>query len=79
MKSSQVLGGDGAQWTASLDGDEPGSQSDGTVELGQMRSQNGNGCGDLPDKHVNGQSQKDDPFAISFDGDDDPMCPRSSE
>ncbi|KAI8944078.1 major facilitator superfamily domain-containing protein [Xylaria longipes] len=39
------------------------------------RSQNGHGCADLSDK--DGEKDEDDPFEVSFDGDDDPMCPRS--
>ncbi|KAI3317639.1 MFS general substrate transporter [Xylariaceae sp. AK1471] len=74
MKSIHDLESDEARWTASIDGDEPGSQSDETIELGPARSQNGHGCADLQDKHENDQG---DPFEVSFDGDDDPMCPRS--
>src|SRR5213076_2263550 len=81
MRPRQDFESDRAQRSASMDGDEPGSQSDETIELGQARSQNGHGCADLQDDHRNGRprNEKDDPFEVSFDGDDDPMCPRSSE
>ncbi|KAI1825129.1 MFS general substrate transporter [Xylaria intraflava] len=47
--------------------------SDELNELGPSRSQNGHGCADLPVQEKSGE----DPFEVSFDGDDDPMCPRS--
>ncbi|KAI8624621.1 MFS general substrate transporter [Xylariaceae sp. FL1651] len=70
---------DQARGNGSCDRDESRSQSDTTVELSPARSQNGHGCSDLPDKHENDESrnQKEDPFEVSFDGDNDPMCPRS--
>ncbi|RYC61973.1 hypothetical protein CHU98_g4244 [Xylaria longipes] len=77
MGSSHELGADEAQWSTPTngDGDDTESRSDGTIELGPARSQNGHGCADLSDK--DGEKDEDDPFEVSFDGDDDPMCPRS--
>lgn len=81
MRSNQELGVEGAQWTTPTDGDEEDteSRSDGTIELGPARSQNGHGCADLSDKDENAEKNDSDAFEVSFDGDDDPMCPRSSE
>lgn len=59
--------------TMSASREELESHSDETIELGPTRSQNGHGCADISDKDDDG-----DPFEVSFDGDDDPMCPRSS-
>lgn len=75
MGSSSKLDDEGAQWAQSTDGDDAQSRSDDMIELGPARSQNGHGCADLEDEDETG----DDPFEVSFDGDDDPMCPRSSE
>lgn len=75
MGSSSKLEDEGAQGFQFTDGDDAESQSDGTLELGPARSQNGHGCADLSDE----DARRDDPFEVSFDGDDDPMCPRSSE
>lgn len=73
MGSSSKLEDEGAQGFQFTDGDDAESQSDGTLELGPARSQNGHGCADLSDE----DARRDDPFEVSFDGDDDPMCPRS--
>ncbi|KAI0537053.1 major facilitator superfamily domain-containing protein [Xylaria digitata] len=72
MESGHKVEGDEAQWTPSTNRDDTESQSDDTIDLGPTRSQNGHGCADLSDKDDN-----EDPFEVSFDGDDDPMCPRS--
>ncbi|KAI0131191.1 MFS general substrate transporter [Daldinia grandis] len=52
--------------------------------VSRVRSNNGHGCGDLEegdatdDTLTPGQRQiEKDPFEVSWDGDDDPMCPRS--
>ncbi|KAI1278681.1 major facilitator superfamily domain-containing protein [Xylaria sp. FL0933] len=63
---------DDAQWASVVNRDDTESQSDEMIEFGPVRSQNGHGCADLPSKEGNG-----DPFEVSFDGDGDPMCPRS--
>ncbi|KAI1146709.1 MFS general substrate transporter [Nemania diffusa] len=75
MGSSHELEAKEAQSNMSTEGDDAGSQSDGTIELGPARSQNGHGCADLSDKDESGDV--DHSFEVSFDGDDDPMCPRS--
>ncbi|KAI1420188.1 major facilitator superfamily domain-containing protein [Xylaria sp. FL1777] len=72
IESEQKFEGDEAQWTTSSKRDDAESQSEGTIELGPVRSQNGHGCADLSDSDDNG-----DPFEVSFNGDDDPMCPRN--
>ncbi|KAI0418628.1 major facilitator superfamily domain-containing protein [Xylaria grammica] len=73
MEEVRKVEGDEAQWTTSADKDDAESQSDDvTIELGPARSQNGHGCADLSDT-----DDHEDPFEVSFDGDDDPMCPRS--
>ncbi|KAI3341705.1 major facilitator superfamily domain-containing protein [Ustulina deusta] len=74
IESDHKFEGDEAQWTTSASRDDAESQSDETIELGPARSQNGHGCADLSDKDDDGDG---DPFEVSFDGDDDPMCPRS--
>ncbi|KAI0188253.1 major facilitator superfamily domain-containing protein [Astrocystis sublimbata] len=77
MGSSHELDTDDIQRSTSKheDADDTGSRSDGTVELGQARSHNGHGCGDFSDK----DRDESNPFTVSFDGDDDPMCPRSMD
>ncbi|RWA03625.1 hypothetical protein EKO27_g11479 [Xylaria grammica] len=73
MEKVRKVEGDEAQWTTSADKYDAKSQSDDvTIELGPARSQNGHGCADLSDT-----DDHEDPFEVSFDGDDDPMCPRS--
>ncbi|KAI0518585.1 major facilitator superfamily domain-containing protein [Xylaria bambusicola] len=62
--------GDQAAMSASREDVE--SHSDETIELGPTRSQNGHGCADISDKDDEG-----DPFEVSFDSDEDPLCPRS--
>ncbi|KAJ8121647.1 hypothetical protein O1611_g10047 [Lasiodiplodia mahajangana] len=78
MGSAHELEAEEAQWAVSTDGDDVESESDGSLELGPARSQNGHGCADLSDekeemRHAHG----DAPFEVLFDGDDDPMCPRN--
>ncbi|KAJ3560579.1 hypothetical protein NPX13_g9254 [Xylaria arbuscula] len=63
---------EGGRATKSASREDLESQSDEIFELGPARSQNGHGCADISDKEENG-----DPFEVSFDGDDDPLCPRS--
>jgi hypothetical protein len=75
MGNSDEFGGEEARWTASTSGDDVESQHDEPADLSQVRSQNGHGCAELSEK--NGST--DDPFEVSFTGDDDPMCPRSSK
>jgi len=83
MGTRQEPDSDGAQWSGSTEGDEPApqTQKQGLAALGPSRSQNGHGCADLPeaDEKDHSQREESDPFEVSFDGDDDPMCPRSSE
>ncbi|TRX92787.1 hypothetical protein FHL15_006193 [Xylaria flabelliformis] len=78
MGSNHELGAEEAIWTSPTngDGESTESRSDGTIELGHTRSQNGHGCADLSDKDEK-EKNGSDPFEVSFDGDDDPMCPRS--
>ncbi|KAI0403017.1 major facilitator superfamily domain-containing protein [Xylaria palmicola] len=73
MGSSQELGEKDPEWIGN--GDDTESRSDATVELGPVRSQNGHGCADLSDLDEDGNGN--DPFEVSFSGDDDPMNPRS--
>lgn len=73
MGNSDEFGGKEVQWTVSTSGDEVESQCDGPADLIQVRSQNGHGCAELSEKN----ESADDPFEVSFAGDDDPMCPRS--
>ncbi|KAI1121194.1 major facilitator superfamily domain-containing protein [Nemania abortiva] len=77
MGSAHELETQETQWVVSTDGDDVESQSDETIELGPARSQNGHGCADFSDKDEIGHGHGDSPFEVSFDGDDDPMCPRS--
>ncbi|KAI1290553.1 major facilitator superfamily domain-containing protein [Xylaria venustula] len=74
IEAGRKVEGDEAQWTTSENRDDSESQSDETVDLSPVRSQNGHGVADLSDNNENGIA---DPFEVSFDGDDDPMCPRS--
>lgn len=74
MGNSDEFGGE-AQWTASTSGDDVESQRDEPTDLSQIRSQNGHGCAELSEK----DERAHDPFEVSFTGDDDPMCPRSSK
>ncbi|ETS82306.1 hypothetical protein PFICI_07308 [Pestalotiopsis fici W106-1] len=54
-----------------------------TKSIGRLRSNNGHGCAELDDSadetealdRVDGSSK--DPFEVSWDGDNDPFCPRS--
>ncbi|GAP92182.2 putative drug proton antiporter yhk8 [Rosellinia necatrix] len=73
MGASEELEGEEPQYTTSTNSDDAGPPDEGTAELGLVRSQNGHGCADLPDK----AESEHDPFEVSFDGDGDPMCPRS--
>jgi hypothetical protein len=77
MGSSHELEAEEAQWNVSTEGDDAESQPDRAIELGPARSQNGHGCADLSDREESGDG--DHSFEVSFDGDNDPMCPRSSE
>ncbi|KAI0484023.1 putative bicyclomycin resistance protein [Xylariaceae sp. FL0804] len=50
----------------------------------RVRSQNGHGCADVGDDGPDGTGvsreqnpEKDDPFEVAWEGDDDPHCPRS--
>jgi hypothetical protein len=47
----------------------------------RLRSNNGHGCAELEDSadeaDFGGGSAGKDPFEVSWDGDDDPFCPRS--
>ncbi|KAH6639908.1 major facilitator superfamily domain-containing protein [Truncatella angustata] len=59
------------------------SQSAASTSIRRMRSNNGHGCADLEDSNDeagvaagNGVGEKDN-FEVAWDGDDDPMCPRS--
>lgn len=61
------------------------AQSSASLSLGHMRSNNGHGCADLVDSNdevealggVGGRETEKDPFDVAWDGDDDPLCPRS--
>ncbi|KAI1845438.1 hypothetical protein JX266_008533 [Neoarthrinium moseri] len=60
----------------------PGSATSSSIR--RMRSNNGHGCDDLEpgtdesDTTAQGDAAADkDPFEVAWDGDDDPLCPRS--
>ncbi|KAI0138886.1 MFS general substrate transporter [Xylariaceae sp. FL1272] len=68
----------GADSASSPDVSKMESRSENSLELGIVRSQNGHGCADLPDDYeLHPPRPKGDPFEVSFDGDDDPLNPRS--
>jgi hypothetical protein len=83
MGTNQEPDSDEAQQPGSTEGmgSMPQTQTQGLAALGPSRSQNRHGCADLPDADEKDHSQEEnsDPFEVSFDGEDDPMCPRSSE
>ncbi|KAI0394552.1 MFS general substrate transporter [Xylariaceae sp. FL0594] len=81
MHTKQEPDSDGARWSDSIEEDESVPRRPSLATLGPSRSQNGHGCADLPAADEKDQSQSGgantDPFEVRFDGDDDPMCPRS--
>ncbi|KAI1809356.1 MFS general substrate transporter [Poronia punctata] len=79
MKSGQESDSDGCQWSASTDVDEPVPQAGDMAPSASLRSHNASRRLDFSATTEKAPThiQQDDPFEVTFDGDDDPFCPRS--
>ncbi|KAH8677260.1 major facilitator superfamily domain-containing protein [Xylariales sp. PMI_506] len=56
------------------------SPSAASKSVHRVRSHNGHGCAnidDSPDEGVNQRAEEKDPFEVTWDGDNDPLCPRT--